>query len=134
MRRCWLDEAGEGPPLSAGRTPVAARRAAPLALLPHPHPGTRSRRADPNSGGSSFSILLGPAPHLDMTYTVFGEVTQGLDTLAKLEEVGARLDASGGSSRARGGASSRPRMSAPPSPASPNTSGCSCPPARRGSS
>ncbi len=31
-----------------------------------------ARSDDPNSGGSSFSVLLGPAPHLDMTYTVFG--------------------------------------------------------------
>ena len=30
------------------------------------------RRQDPNSGGSSFSILYGPAPHLDMQYTIFG--------------------------------------------------------------
>ena len=30
------------------------------------------RLDDPNSGGSSFSILLGPAPHLDMQYTIFG--------------------------------------------------------------
>ena len=43
--------------------------------------------ADPNSGGSSFSVLLGPAPHLNMAYTVFGEVTQGLEMLSKLEEV-----------------------------------------------
>ena len=27
---------------------------------------------DPNSGTSSFSILLGDAPHLDMQYTIFG--------------------------------------------------------------
>lgn len=30
------------------------------------------RLDDPNSGGSSFSILLGAAPHLDMHYTIFG--------------------------------------------------------------
>lgn len=34
--------------------------------------------ADPNSGGSSFSILLGPAPHLDMNYAIFGEVSCSL--------------------------------------------------------
>jgi cyclophilin family peptidyl-prolyl cis-trans isomerase len=27
---------------------------------------------DPNSGKSSFSFLLGNAPHLDMQYTIFG--------------------------------------------------------------
>jgi cyclophilin family peptidyl-prolyl cis-trans isomerase len=30
------------------------------------------RTSDPNSGGSSFSVLLGAAPHLDMQYTIFG--------------------------------------------------------------
>lgn len=34
--------------------------------------------------GTSFSILLGDAPHLDMHYTVFGEMTQGQDVLAKV--------------------------------------------------
>jgi len=28
---------------------------------------------DPNSGKSSFSILLGAAPHLDNQYTIFGK-------------------------------------------------------------
>ena len=32
------------------------------------------RYDDPNSGTSSFSMLLGSAPHLDMTYTIFGLV------------------------------------------------------------
>lgn len=36
------------------------------------------RLDDPNSGGSSFSILLGPAPHLDMLYTIFGYCRQSL--------------------------------------------------------
>jgi cyclophilin family peptidyl-prolyl cis-trans isomerase len=30
------------------------------------------RYDDPNSGKSSFSFLLGAAPHLDMHYTIFG--------------------------------------------------------------
>ena len=29
------------------------------------------RWEDPNSGTSSFSMLLGDAPHLDMVYTIF---------------------------------------------------------------
>ncbi len=29
------------------------------------------RYDDPNSGASSFSMLLGDAPHLDMQYTIF---------------------------------------------------------------
>ena len=46
-----------------------------------------ARHSDPNSGGSSFSVLLGPAPHLDMQYSVFGEVTKGLETLARFEQL-----------------------------------------------
>lgn len=45
------------------------------------------RMADPNSGGSSFSMLLGKAPHLDSQYTVFGRVVDGLDVLSALEKV-----------------------------------------------
>jgi len=46
-----------------------------------------ARHDDPNSGGSSFSIMLGPAPHLDMNYAIFGEVTHGIETLRAMEEV-----------------------------------------------
>lgn len=46
-----------------------------------------ARYDDPNSGSSSFSITLGPAPHLNMQYTIFGEVTDGLPTLARFEEL-----------------------------------------------
>lgn len=35
-----------------------------------------ARHTDPHSGGSSFSVMLGPAPHLDTQYTVFGWVPQ----------------------------------------------------------
>ena len=40
----------------------------------------------PDSGVSSFSILLGAAPHLDGAYTVFGEVSGGMDVLDRLEK------------------------------------------------
>jgi predicted RecA/RadA family phage recombinase len=55
---------------------------------PHPTPFA----ADPMSGGSSFSILLNPAPHLDMQYTIFGEVTAGLETLGALEGLETRRE------------------------------------------
>jgi cyclophilin family peptidyl-prolyl cis-trans isomerase len=42
---------------------------------------------DPNSGETSFSILLGDAPHLDGQYTVFGEVEQGQGTIDQLLKV-----------------------------------------------
>jgi len=45
------------------------------------------RWADPNSGTSSFSILLGNAPHLDGQYTIFGRVTAGWEVLAKFEQL-----------------------------------------------
>ncbi|KAL6782892.1 CYN23 [Auxenochlorella protothecoides x Auxenochlorella symbiontica] len=54
-----------------------AAKHVPLEVTPavkHDKRGVLSlaRHSDPESGGSSFSILLGPAPHLDMQYTVFG--------------------------------------------------------------
>ncbi|KAL8518749.1 hypothetical protein ACS0TY_009928 [Phlomoides rotata] len=45
------------------------------------------RYSDPDSAQSSFSILLGDAPHLDHEYAIFGKVTKGDETLRKLEEV-----------------------------------------------
>ncbi|KAL3932093.1 MAG: hypothetical protein SGPRY_000845 [Prymnesium sp.] len=44
------------------------------------------RMSDPNSGGSSFSMLLGRAAHLDNQYTVFGKVLSGDEVLAELEQ------------------------------------------------
>jgi cyclophilin family peptidyl-prolyl cis-trans isomerase len=41
----------------------------------------------PNSASTSFFIVLGPAPHLDNKYTVFGRVIDGLDTLEQIERV-----------------------------------------------
>ncbi|CAH2033843.1 unnamed protein product [Thlaspi arvense] len=50
------------------------------------------RYDDPNSAQSSFSMLLGDAPHLDRKYAVFGKVTKGDETLRKLEEVPTRRE------------------------------------------
>ena len=44
-----------------------------------------ARGEDPNSGESSFFIMLGDAPHLDGKYAVFGKVLSGLDVLQKIE-------------------------------------------------
>jgi cyclophilin family peptidyl-prolyl cis-trans isomerase/predicted DsbA family dithiol-disulfide isomerase len=38
----------------------------------------------PDTNGSQFFITLGPAPHLDGNYTLFGEVLSGLEVLAQL--------------------------------------------------
>jgi cyclophilin family peptidyl-prolyl cis-trans isomerase len=50
------------------------------------------RYDDPDSGSSSFSMLLGNSPHLDGKYAIFGKVTKGDDTLAKLEQVPTRKE------------------------------------------
>ncbi|KAI8021442.1 Peptidyl-prolyl cis-trans isomerase CYP23 [Camellia lanceoleosa] len=51
-----------------------------------------SRYADPNSATSSFSMLLGDAPHLDGQYAIFGKVTKGDETLRKLEQLPTRRE------------------------------------------
>jgi cyclophilin family peptidyl-prolyl cis-trans isomerase len=38
----------------------------------------------PDSGETSFSILLGDAPHLDGKYTIFGHVESGMDVVEEL--------------------------------------------------
>ncbi|KAG6426290.1 hypothetical protein SASPL_110512 [Salvia splendens] len=50
------------------------------------------RYSDPDSAQSSFSILLGDAPHLDGQYAIFGKVTKGDETLSKMEEVPTRKE------------------------------------------
>ena len=50
------------------------------------------RYDDPNSGSSSFSILLGNAPHLDNRYTVFGEMISGDETLREMENAETRRE------------------------------------------
>lgn len=44
----------------------------------------------PDSGETSFSILLGDAPHLDGNYTVFGHLEAGHDVLDLIERVARR--------------------------------------------
>lgn len=50
------------------------------------------RYSDPNSAQSSFSILLGDAPHLDGQYAIFGKLTKGDDTLKNLEKLPTRRE------------------------------------------
>lgn len=42
---------------------------------------------DLNSAESSFSILLGPAPHLDGRYTIFGELESGWEVIQRVLEI-----------------------------------------------
>jgi len=46
-----------------------------------------ARSADPDSAGSQFYICVAPAPHLDGQYTVFGQVTEGLDVVLGIGKV-----------------------------------------------
>ncbi len=43
-----------------------------------------ARSQDPNSAGSQFYICLGPQPFLDGQYTVFGQVTEGMDVVRQI--------------------------------------------------
>jgi cyclophilin family peptidyl-prolyl cis-trans isomerase len=49
-----------------------------------------ARAQDPNSADSQFYISLGRHPHLDRSYTVFGQVTEGMD-IAKKIQVGDKM-------------------------------------------
>jgi len=59
----------------------------------HHKRGTLSmaRAANPDSAGSQFFICVADAPFLDRQYTVFGEVTSGMDVVDKI--VGQSRDA-----------------------------------------
>jgi peptidyl-prolyl cis-trans isomerase B (cyclophilin B) len=46
-----------------------------------------ARGGDPDSADSSFFIVLGPAPHLDHKYTIFGKVVDGFEILEEIEKV-----------------------------------------------
>ncbi|AST92310.1 peptidylprolyl isomerase [Sutcliffiella cohnii] len=53
---------------------------------PHKHaPGSLSMaHAGKNTGGSQFFIVHESQPHLDGVHTVFGQVTEGLETALKM--------------------------------------------------
>ena len=38
----------------------------------------------PNTNGSQFYITLGPTPHLDGGYTIFGKVSKGIETIKSI--------------------------------------------------
>ncbi|MNU01216.1 Peptidyl-prolyl cis-trans isomerase B [compost metagenome] len=44
-----------------------------------------ARSADPDSASSQFYVCLGPIPHLNGQYTIFGHVTKGFDVVQKLQ-------------------------------------------------
>ncbi len=44
-----------------------------------------ARTGDPNSANSQFYIMFAPAPHLDGQYTVWGQVTDGMEHIDKIK-------------------------------------------------
>jgi peptidyl-prolyl cis-trans isomerase B (cyclophilin B) len=56
-------------------------------FLRHDKAGVLSMaNAGPGTNGSQFFITHGPQPHLDMRHTVFGEVTDGLETALAIRQ------------------------------------------------
>jgi peptidylprolyl isomerase len=44
-----------------------------------------ARTNNPNSANSQFYIMFAPAPHLDGQYTIWGQVTEGMELIDKLK-------------------------------------------------
>jgi len=44
-----------------------------------------ARTGDPNSANSQFYIMFAPAPHLDGQYTIWGQVTEGMELIDQIK-------------------------------------------------
>jgi len=44
-----------------------------------------ARTGDPNSANSQFYIMFAPAPHLDGQYTIWGQVTEGMEFVDQIK-------------------------------------------------
>lgn len=54
-----------------------------------------ARLADPNSAGSQFFLMFGPASSLDGKYTAFGKIISGDDVLGKIAQTPVTMSPSG---------------------------------------
>ena len=62
--------------------------------LKHDRAGILSmaRKREPDTNGSQFFITLGPTPHLDGGYSIFGEVVDGMEAVESIEQGDKILD------------------------------------------
>ena len=57
----------------------------------HDRPGLLSMaNAGPGTDGSQFFLTFAPTPWLDGKHTIFGEITQGMDVLRRIEAAGSK--------------------------------------------
>jgi peptidylprolyl isomerase len=76
-----------GDPQGTGMGGSGVKLRAELSILRHGAGAVgMARGSDPHSADSQFYITLSPQPQLDQSYTLFGQVTEGLDVARRIEK------------------------------------------------